>query len=70
MFNLITRFYNYILSLFAPKPNVEGLQVGHTKCGYCGNENLLKIRTLRYKICTDCGRQIYWPLEKDQKPLK
>jgi uncharacterized protein (DUF983 family) len=39
------------------------------KCPNCGNENLLLIRTLNLKTCTDCHTDIDWFLEQDQKGL-
>lgn len=38
-------------------------------CPKCGNTQLLLLRTLFKKICTDCNITIPWFLEKDQKPL-
>jgi len=38
-------------------------------CTKCGNEQLLLLRTLNQKICTDCDIVIPWYLEKDQEQL-
>lgn len=40
-----------------------------TICPECLNIHLLELRTLNQKICSDCGTQIEWKLEKGQKPL-
>ena len=38
-------------------------------CPGCLNTNLLELRTTNKKICTDCGTEIEWSLEKGQKTL-
>jgi hypothetical protein len=47
---------------------MEELEKQSTKCcPKCGNEQLLLLRTLNQKICTDCCIVIPWYLEKDQE---
>lgn len=39
------------------------------QCPKCKNTQLLLLRTLNLKICTDCGIKIPWYLEDKQKTL-
>lgn len=39
-------------------------------CPYCGNENLVLVRSFYRKECWDCGIYIPWPLTRNQKPLQ
>lgn len=39
------------------------------ECPNCKNVNLLLLRSLDKKICTDCDTVIEWYLEKGQKSL-
>ena len=39
------------------------------ECPKCKNVNLLLLRSMNRKVCTDCGTIIEWYLDKDQKPL-
>ena len=46
------------------------LSEGTTKvCPGCLNTALLELRTMNKKVCTDCGTEIGWSLEKGQKTL-
>lgn len=46
------------------------LSDGTTKvCPGCLNTDLLELRTMNKKVCTDCGTEIEWNLEKGQKSL-
>lgn len=46
------------------------LSEGTTKvCPGCLNTDLLELRTMCKKVCTDCGTEIVWNLEPKQKPL-
>jgi len=40
-----------------------------TKECKCGNTKLALLRTLRYKICPDCGCVIIWELDVGQPGL-
>ena len=46
------------------------LSGGTTKvCPGCLNTFLFELRTMNKKVCTDCGTEIEWSLEKGQKSL-
>ena len=38
-------------------------------CPKCGNVNLILLRSLNVKHCSDCNLEIPWYLEPGQKPL-
>lgn len=38
-------------------------------CPTCGNINLILLRSLNKKFCSDCATEIAWDLDKGQKPL-
>ena len=44
-------------------------KISTKQCPKCYNTNLLLLRTLNLKICTDCNIKIPWFLETNQKTL-
>lgn len=40
-----------------------------SKCPKCGNTWLLRLSSLRMKLCTDCNTVIPWELKDKQPPL-
>jgi len=49
------------------KPEVS--KISTKACTQCGNTNLLLFATLNLKTCTDCGIDIPWYIEPNQKAL-
>lgn len=48
--------------------SVNGVQ--STKvCRKCGCTDLIELRSIERKRCSNCRRLIYWPLTEGQKPL-
>lgn len=39
------------------------------QCPKCGNVQLLLVRTMNYKFCSDCNLTIPWYLDEGQAPL-
>jgi hypothetical protein len=35
----------------------------------CGNSNLILLRTMNLKLCTDCRAELPWDLNPGQKPV-
>jgi hypothetical protein len=50
------------------KPDID--KISTKQCPTCGNEQLLLIRTLNLKACTDCYKNIPWYLEDGQQPIQ
>lgn len=40
-----------------------------SKACVCGNTRLVQLTSQQLKLCTDCRREIPWPLDDGQKPV-
>jgi uncharacterized protein (DUF983 family) len=71
---LVKRISNFKFSTLGREKLEEvykTLASGTTRvCPGCLNQNLLELRTLNEKVCTDCGEKIPWHLTEGQKPIR
>jgi len=45
------------------------LKLKSTKQCICGNDRLIKLMSLKRKICNQCDTWIFWDLDENQEPL-